>query len=274
MKVTQTVTKSFAPDYYRRTIDGEEGLIEFPDDIMLRKDIMIQKVDHPAHNNLFMLRELVEYLTVPGDWICDPMAGAGSMMYTIRDQINLVLFELGPYFSEMLVKNKAGFIGSDRINIHEETDCVVGLQQYPGKFKAIIFSPPYASQLQNLSGHAIYEKEGTSAGAGIINYTYDDRRNLANMKEFKFNKSMREVYKACFDATQQGGYCVVIIKDRMDKGRRVGYGTQHARMLFQAGYVPYQWYQRVAIGKVFGTFNMKRGIKQVQDEHIIIVRKP
>jgi len=48
----------------------------------------------------------------------------------------------------------------------------------------------------------------------------------------------------------------------------------HTKLAYEIGYELYEWYQREAIGKIFGYFNMQRGIRQITDEHMIIMRKP
>ncbi len=269
--------KLFAPsvDY------NEEGLLMFPSDVSLRRKFFGHKVDHPAHNNMHMLHDIVQYATEPGDMICDPMAGAGSMMYTVSKgpARRLVLIELGEYFSEKLLQNREDLIHrkvieSDSVLIFPESDCIKTLQLLKERFQLICFSPPYADQLQIRSGHAIYDqREGQEGTAGIGNFTYDHPMNLGNMDEFKFNLNMRSVYKACFDAAVLGGYLGLIIKDRIKAGKRVWYSTHHIGLARDAGWSVYKIFQRVAIGMLFGHFNKQRGVRQIEDEHIIFMRK-
>ncbi|KKK55619.1 hypothetical protein LCGC14_3072740, partial [marine sediment metagenome] len=192
--------KLFAPsvDY------NDEGLLMFENDVGLRRRFFGYKVDHPAHNNMHMLRDMVQFTTEPGDMICDPMAGAGSMFYTVADEETprkLVLIELGEYFSEKLIQNREDLISrkhikSENVLIFPESDCIdiLNLKTMKEHFQLICFSPPYADQLQIRSGHAIYDqREGQEGTAGIGNFTYDHPMNLGNMDEFKFNLNMRSV---------------------------------------------------------------------------------
>ena len=197
----------------------------------------------------------------------------------------LILIELGPYFSELLVKNsqalqyKEGMwsqIFSEDVLIFPEFDCISTLAMMKNKFKLLCFSPPYADQLQVGSGHAIYdvrEAEDGKGSAGIKHFTYEHDMNLGNMKEFGFNMSMRKVYKACYDAAIPGGYLALIIKDRMKAGKRVSYSTHHIGIARDAGWELNDIHRREAIGQVFGHFNKARGIKGVEDEHIIFMQK-
>ncbi len=293
--MTQTEDKIFAPEV--KLNDG--GHFLFPSDISLRRSFFPHKVDHPAHNNMHMLNSIVQFLTEPGDWVCDPMAGAGSMMYTISSlaQVEyvikqkmeaplfshrrLILIELGPYFSDLLLKNQYTLIHTnniqpDQVLIFPESDCISTLAIMKDKFKLLCFSPPYADQLQVGSGHAIYdvrEAEDGKGSAGIKHFTYEHEMNLGNMKEFGFNMNMRKVYKACYEAAVPGGYLALIIKDRMKAGKRVSYSTHHIGIARDAGWELNDIHRREAIGQVFGHFNKARGVKGVEDEHIIFMQK-
>lgn len=287
-----TQTKQFAP-----SIDfNDDGLLTFPNDVSLRRRFFPIKVDHPAHNNMHMLHDIVQYTTEPGDWICDPMAGAGSMMYTVSSEANLdqefyrgsdlgaprrklVLIELGPYFSTLLLDNnrmleRDSKLFTDSVLVFPESDCTYTLKIMPNRFQLICFSPPYSDQLQVRSGHAIYDqREGQEGTAGIANFTYDHPQNLGNMDEFRFNLAMRDVYKACYNAALPGGYMVLIIKDRIKAGKRVWYSTHHMGLARDAGWSVSEVFQREAIGMLFGHYNLQHGIKQITDEHIIFMRK-
>lgn len=258
---------------------NDAGHIVFPDDVQLRKHTF-ERVYHPSHNNLYLYDALLDYLVEDGDVVCDPMAGAGSILYALsqRPRVNGYLIELGPYYFDMLVANYIKLKQPYQWVNMREGDCISLLplteKMMGQRARLIIFSPPYANQLKISSGLAVYEKEGTKDSAGIGNFTYEHPANLGNMKQFFFNRAMQKVYDACFKATQVGGHLALIIKDRIDKGQRVGYGVQHAKMAFNAGYDrDTEWFQREAVGKVFGAFNLSRGIKQITDEHIIIFKR-
>lgn len=265
--------KVFAPSYPR----DEDGLIRFPDDSRTRTARMPLKVDHPSHNNIFMYEEIIKFLSEPGDVVCDPMMGAGTALMTTPSDRWLYGVELGPYFHDLLVRN-AEILRPDSLTVIKLGDCVEELPKIEaemgGKARLVVFSPPYADQIQMSKGHAIYDKREQGEGtAGIRNYAYDDRRNLGNMKQFQFNRAMRQVYKACWDALLPGGYICVVIKDRIDKGRKVGYGVHHAGLMMKQGFGLYQWHKRYAVGHVFGYWNMQQGIRQITDEHIIMMQK-
>ncbi len=274
LKTSQVSLKEFAPQYPRNS----DGFIVFPSDVARRKSEFPVKVDHPAHNNLYMLEAIAEYLVPNTGLICDPMAGAGSSLILANQEHWLYLIELGEYFATQLQANDLER-GGGSVVVIKQGDCIVELPKINHEMASladlIMFSPPYANQLQSSKGHAIYEeREGGDSTLGIENFTYKHSKNLGNMKEFQFNRAMRQVYQACFKANKPGGYMALIIKDRMKDGIRVGYGVRHVTMALQSGYEVFEWYQREAIGQIWGYFNRNKGIKGVEDEHIIIMRKP
>ena len=259
---------------------NEAGHLVFPDDRRNHPvSPQVKKIRHPSKNNLYMLESLCDYLgqQITGKYdgvILDPMAGAGSIIAG-RDFCRMMyLIELGGHFSTEVQKNLEE-LSCTNVVLMPETDCVEGMGRMgEGIVRTTIFSPPYADQLQNRSGSKVYDDETNWAGQAIKNYAYEDRRNMANMAQFEFNRTMREFYKELFRVTEPGGTMACIIKDRMRNKKRVGYGVEQARWAAQAGFKPREWCQREAVGTVFGKWNLDHGIAQVVDEHIIIMEKP
>jgi len=236
-----TTDTSFAPDYTR----NEEGLIMFPDDRSLRRQLFPNKVEHPAKNNLYMLQELVLHLSEPGDIILDPMAGAGSMMWMARHDRKMWLIELQPTYAELQRQNRAAFDGEITLF---EGDCRKILP-FPPIIQAVIFSPPYSNQIK-----------------------LND--NLSKLNDFQFDRAMTDIYRRIFESLKPGGFMCCVIKDQMKKGQRVTFGLQHVRIAIRVGFTTYEWHKRHAIGALFGRYNLKQGIAQVTDEHMLILQKP
>ena len=252
---------------------NSDGNIVFPNDrIGHTESEIIKRIKHPSANNLFMLESLCDYLGDPEGIIIDPMAGRGSIMVGRFFCLRLWMYELNPFFVGEIQKNISE-LRLDNVAV-VESDCVAALEQLPDDYiTATIFSPPYANQLQSRTGHKVYDDKDNWAGEAIRNYTYEHKRNMANMQQFQFNRVMRSFYKELYRVTKTGGRVCIIIKDRMSKGQRVPYGVEQARWAYQGGFVADEWHAREAIGSVFGYYNLQRGIKQVTDEHIIILKK-
>lgn len=265
---------------------NEDGLIKFPDDRRTHRiSKLVKPILHPAKNNLYMLEALCRYTQVQWAmqvgraedakfWILDPMAGAGSIIAGAEYCDRMFLIELGKVFSDEIEKNIAK-LELANVMLLPETDCVEGMNRMRAdSIGSTIFSPPYANQLQMGKGTKVYDDKDNTAGKGTVNYTYDHRRNMSNMKNFQFNRVMRDFYKEIFRVTQPNGMVTCIIKDRMKAGERIHFGNQQVQWAGQAGFRVKEWHGRVAIGSIFGHYNLQQGIAQVTDEHIIILRKP
>lgn len=257
--------KVFAEQYPR----DEAGTILIPDDTQLRQDIYLNKVEHPSKNNIYLLDEIVLYCTEPGALVIDPMAGAGSLMYTARLGRDIVLIELEPKFIELLLVNRKGFTGHISILAG---DCRK-LLPMPAIFDLIVFSPPYANSIKANTGAAVYDPEQRGIAQGIVDFT-SHPDNLSKLNEFMFNRAMKDVYFKCYQSLKPGGWMVIIIKDNIRNGTRVELSLQTVRICAELGFSPTEWYKHKHIGKLWGNYNRNRGTRTVEDEDIIMFRRP
>lgn len=257
----------FADQYPKNS----QGHILFPSDRSLRQDIFLEKVEHPAKNNLYMLEEIVKYLTKPGALILDPMAGAGSTMYTARLGRLISLIELEQAFFELLQKNILGFTGHISLEWGDCRDILPMMKQ--SSVDLVMFSPPYSNQIKANTGLAVYDDEQRSIAQGIRDFV-SSPNNLSILNNFMFDRQMTRIYQLCFNLLKPGGYIAIIIKDQYHAGVRIEFGLMHMKLMSRAGFMPYEWHQREAIGALHGRRNIARGIKQVEDEHILMLRKP
>ena len=262
---------------------NEKGEIKFPDDRRThRLSKLVKPILHPAKNNLYMLEALCRYHRVNWDeaghteafQILDPMAGAGSIIAGAEYATRMYLIELGQVFSEEIQIN-LDKLKLDNVILFGETDCNEGMGYLPDNcISSVIFSPPYADQLQRRKGTKIYDDETNTAGQGIDNYTYDHPKNIGNLKNFRFSRAMEHFYREVFRVIRPGGTVTCIIKDRMKQGQYLGLNNQQLTWMGKAGFQYYEWHKRVAIGSVFGTYNIQQGIAQVMFEDIIMMQKP
>lgn len=261
------MTKPFAPEWPR----NEQGWIEFPDDVKLRREVFLSRVAHPAKNNLYMLRSIVEAYTEPGAVVLDPMAGGGSTMWATPADRHIRLIELGRNYQEMLAVNRRGFPDKDIIIF---MGSCLKILPWPEVVDLIMFSPPYSNQLKaGGKGMPQYEYEKDSSGyVGLEEYT-DDPDNLGTLTEFWFNQKMLEVYRVCYQSLKPGGIMVFVLKDQIKDGQRVDYTLTNIRKAVQVGFKLHEWHKHTHTGKLFGTFNLKQGYKQITDEDIVAMRK-
>jgi DNA modification methylase len=269
-----TQAKVFASSYPR----NEQGWIQWPNDNDLRKQLYVSTVSHPAKNNLFLYRELIEYLTVAGQIVLDPMLGAGSAMIGATIGRKIIGIELNHKLAEQAHTNAANLMMNQypqSIILVTEGDCTK-LLPVPIQVDLIIFSPPYANQLHaNKNDKFVNDPDRFTDGIfeGVETYT-EHPDSFSNMPEFMFRNNMRKVYRLCFANTNPGGCMAVIIKDRISGGEVVEMGLWAAKIAQQEGWQVKDWFKSEHIGKLWGNFNLSRGIKQITYEHDICFVKP
>lgn len=266
----------FAEQYPR----NDQGYILFPSDRALRQKLYIEKVEHPASNNLYIYDALYEHLMKPGETLLDPMAGSGSAMWLARHGLTVMLIELGDKFLSLLRTNKPGFEGNI---ILVQGDCRK-VMPFPGAIDHIVFSPPYANQLKagqsatitdEQTGEKVTYGNYATIRAGMDAFADEDvPGNLGVMTDFYFNQAMQDVYRKCFASLKPGGTMTFILKDHYAARKRVRVSEHHVRMAHLAGFEVFEWHKREAIGSLFGYYNAQHGAGHVDDEDIVICKKP
>ena len=85
---------------------------------------------------------------------------------------------------------------------------------------------------------------------------------------------MDEVYQKCAQTLKPGGYLALITKDQTRDGERVYHSLNHQKGCIRAGLMPYEWFKRQHIGEMFGLLNRRLGVNVIDDEDMIIMKKP
>lgn len=277
-------TKLFAIDYPR----DDDGRILFPPDNKRRRELFVpESFDHPARAQLFMVEELVKYLSEPGDFIVDPFGGSGTLLVGMLIGRGVGLIELSDKYYDLCVKNaefimaKLGYYGDTPQHFIKPS-----LQEGPNQdlltnfrdIQAFIFSPPYAGALTaggSLTDWGGYSHEKTN--------TYMDTTelqgnmspyNLGGFNNFMFNQEMKKIYRLCLDALKPGGFTAVIIKDRISKGVKDELGYRAMQDMLGMGYEFYDWHRSYMAGSHYTKYHRSKGTKTIDEEHLIIMRKP
>lgn len=280
--------KTFAPTYPR----DDQGRIVFPPDNRRRRELFVpESFDHPAKAQLFMVEELVKYLSEPGDVIVDPFGGSGTLLVGVELGRKVGLIELSEDYQALLRANMHKLDS----NMPQHADTALPTwggdlsflysgpcQQYIPMCthtQAFIFSPPYAGALNTAGGKLAdwggYTREHTD--------TYSDNTalqgnmspfNLGGFNNFMFNQEMKKIYKLCLDALKPGGYTAVIIKDRMSQGVKDELGYRAMRDMLAMGYEMHDWQRLYMPGSHYTKWHRSKGTKVIEEEHLIMMRKP
>ena len=259
----------FAPGIER----NEEGWVLFStSDQELRKQFFTAEVmKHPAKANLFMVRAVYQHVSKPGETVMDITAGTGSLMLAaLEDEPRrVVLIEMSPEYAMLIIESATmnKLQGDISRFMLLEGDCRSFL---PVPVDHIIFSPPYAGAFN--AGGGIINREARLARS--IEEYRNDPRNLGNLTDFMFNQAMEKIYKLCFQSVRPGGTMTIIIKDRIKGGLRVELGLEAVRQSMLAGFQMDEWHRWKPSGHMFVAMKKARGERVVEDEHVIIMRRP
>lgn len=259
--------KLFAAQYPRTP----EGWIQFPwTDKPIREHAFSNSIKHPSPQSIYLIEELVNYVSEPGQTIMDIMAGSGTILWAITLGRKVIAIELEPEFHQL---QKETLVRLSEISTPSSLVLEMGTlinadcrDLLPLPCDHIIFSPPYADSMKHTS-------KGIRAYQDIDNKYVLSDKNLGNMPAFFFNQTMESIYQKCFQSIRPGGTLTVIIKDQMEQGKRIYHGNWAVGVCIKAGFVIKDWFKRYAPTGM-AQINKAKGAGAVWDEDIIILRKP
>lgn len=264
---------SFAPDYSR----NNEGWIMFPkSDIEYRREMFPDEVNkHSAKANLYLMQEIIKYVSEPGNMLLDPMAGTGSLLIALLVGRSVVCIEISPTFHQIqqvalqsLEKIEPGIaVNASLIN----SPCQLALPM-PGLADHIIFSPPYAGILKSKGTDTLTMERTTY---DFEEYTFSHPQNLGLMNDFLWGQEMEKVYKKCYETLKPGGSMTIIVKDHMEKRKRVGLTNSAVNACIRVGFTqdPEERFKWEPPGHVYTSIYKARGWEVVLDEDIVVLRK-
>lgn len=276
------MSKVFASQY-KRVREGEMDLILFPEDVTWRRELFPDQVfEHPAKANMYLVEELIKYLTEPGDTILDPFGGTGTLLIGALYGRNVVLIEIEPHFIALLEETEkmwkegvqlpvVGEVkGTGRIFIMEG-DCRQKLKDLDFLCDAAILSPPYSSLLSGQTG--LKDNIGRSARGGALSqYTGKDAssQNLGRLNPFYFTQAMGMVYQRMVDRLTPEAKVALIVKDAMKAGTRQFLSKGIIHQASKAGLELLEWFKWKPPGIAQQKLMKAKGFSVVEDEDILI----
>jgi DNA modification methylase len=262
--------KDFASDYPR----NDDGLILFPRDEDYRKELFPFLVlsEHPAKANIFLVQSIVEYVSEPEEIVMDIMAGTGTIMTAALIGRRVICIEIEDEYVSILEK-AAKSLESFAPGISEMITIIPGdsAKLLPLKIADhVIFSPPYSNimrkkKLDKLSAEMV--------GNGLLKYSKHPD-NIGNLNEFLYHQRMEIIYKATYNSLPAHGTLTIIIKDHIEKGERMFLGERAKKDCIRAGFELVGHHKWLPPGSAYTSFMRARGDTVVEDEDIIILRKP
>lgn len=266
------IKEQFAPDYSR---DSSDRVI-FPRDSDLRALLFpfTDPSEHIAKANMYMVRELVQYVSEEGETILDPFGGTGTILVALTIGRKVMMIEIEERFQTLIERNIQGI--SRTVPNAEELVTLIPdnnnrvLPLSPGLFNHIITSPPYATALKKKT----MDKFSLETGyASALQYS-SHPENVSNLSDFMYEQRMETFYKKCYSSLPIGGTITIIIKDRVEDGKRIQLGKRAQRDCINAGFEPVSWFQWFCPGGAFMAIRKHRGEMTIDEEDLITLRRP
>jgi len=230
-----------------------------------------EAMEHPAKYNFAMIESIIEYVSEPGDSIMDIMAGTGTIMIGALLDRNIICVEIEEKYQKVM--HQAMEIirpATDKSIIILGGDCRDIL---PIPVNHIIFSPPYAGMLKSKGQMDGKWKTMSYSHKHQADYSTNPR-NVGNLNRFLYNQVMGKIYKLCYGSIIPGGTLTVILKDYMDKGKRIYLSDWLIRTCVGFGFENIAWFKREATGSGYQDVWRQKGVATVDDEDIVVFKRP
>jgi len=276
---TGTYMKRYVPvtEFGADYLKDEHGWILFPTyDVQRRRDLFPQEVfAHPAKANIFLMEEIIEYTTQPGDTILDPFGGTGTTMIAALSGRNVTTIEIEQGYLELQQRIHSEWLDTPDLaeglgNIRQlQGDCRLVL---PVPCDHIVFSPPYGNALGKSTGLDKDVAKGQEAFTEWGKYSQASN-NLGNLNPFLFAQAMKKVYAGLAASVPPGGSMVVITKDIMRNQKRVHLSQDCIKTCSDVGFTLTEWHKWKTSGSAQAKIMRSKGAEVVWDEDILVFRR-
>jgi 16S rRNA G966 N2-methylase RsmD len=265
--------KQFAPEYKR----NEKGWIIFPSDTAYRAEMLDPESNkHQAKANVWLIQSCIEYVSTEGQMLLDPFGGTGTLMIGALVGRDVTLIEISPKYHALQQRTLAKLEGiatgcSSHISLMN-----LPLQQalpIPNYADHIITSPPYAGIMKSKGTDKLTTEK---TDYDMAEYTFTHPQNLGLMADWMWAQQMELAYKKFFDSTKPGGTLTLILKDHMKDRQRVRLTQAGVDACIKVGYTldKSEWFKWAAPGSVYTHIYRARGWEVVDDEDVVVLRRP
>jgi len=273
------MSKVFAPD--NPTFKDKEGftIYDFPPrDTEIRQQYFPAGIKHQAKYNLYMLREVIKYVSEPGERVMDIMTGTGGIMLAAVMGRKVTCIEISPkWTNEYILPNRSHILQTNpQVNPQDILVINSACQDVlPIPTDHIIFSPPYSVIMKKKTisaGDLTDDFYGVSAEE-FAEYS-NNPGNVGGQNKFMYSMMMGDIYGLAAQSIRPGGTLTIIIKDYIENGKRQYISKWVTTSCVKAGLELMDWFKWNAPGGPFLNIYRSRGWPVVEDEDIIIMRKP
>lgn len=273
------MTKIFAPGRERT----EEGWLIYGRDKPLRQsmyppEIMEQVMTHPAKMQGNLCKEIIEYVSEPGETILDPFGGIGTTLIGAVLGRNVALIEIEDYYAGILRQCVThlkqtnpvldGTTPNDRTSVLGNMMIIQADNRLamPIPCDHIITSPPYANDTFQST------LEGGNTTEDYKQYA-KNTQNIGRLNPFIYKQAMTKVYALMVKSVRIGGTITITHRDRMREGERILFIDTIVGSLVKLGCTVQNLDKWKAPGNIQGRYNKSLGLDVVEDEDIITMRR-
>jgi tRNA G10 N-methylase Trm11 len=271
-------------------------LLPFGSDLPLRKRFFVpEAVWHPAKMHLLLLQYIVDRYTSPGDVLCDPMAGSGSILLAALSGRDVIARDLEPHWVALMHRNaeriseQAGLFAGKMVI--EQADAMQPWDLHI-KVDAVICSPPYGCEM-SASPHAKktlpyrlsrlshderwdrYLSNPNGGTASMLTFHYGTSAGqIGSWRGKRYWKAMHAVYEHAYDAIRPGGKLLLVLKDHIKDGQRVPTATLTIALCRHLGFQLAERFQRLVHPlSLWQRRRKEQGLPVVEEEDVLIFKK-
>lgn len=271
------------PELHPRDVNSDEvfaDVINYPlkPEQDLRRSLQTaESMRHPAKANIFMMEDIWRYVSLPGQLIIDPFGGTGTTGIAAREDRNVLLLELEDPFILIQADNASklhNLYGKTFTSIQGDNRKTL-MSFGEGQIDHIMGSPPYAGAMtrKSLQDSSAESDKALTGNMMVGEYTASSD-NLGIADKFQYNMRMTRLYEAAFNALKPGGTMTVILADITRKGKRVPLSRWLYTTCQRIGFQPLVHFRRYMSGTAYKAVHKARGLYVVEDEDIVVWRKP
>jgi predicted RNA methylase len=270
-------------------------LLTLGSDLPLRTRYFVPaSIWHPAKLHLGLLQYLIDRYTLPGETLCDPMAGSGSLLLAALSARHVIVRDVEPRWVALMRQNatriseQAGlFAGSisvaradARLPWDITCDHVICSPPYgcemSGSLRAKKMLPYHLRARQQTRHWEQYLAAPTGGTAGMLAFHYGSSIGQIGARRGKaYWQAMHAIYRRAYAAIRPGGQLILIIKDHIRDGRRVPTANLTVDLCESIGFKLTERFQRQVYPlSLWQRRRKEAGLPVVEEEDVLILLRP
>ncbi len=269
-------------------------LLTFKSDRSLRtRYFSPESMWHPAKLHLGLLQYIIENYTRPGETICDPMAGSGSLLLAALSTRHVIARDIEERWvavmreSAVIIREQAGlFAGEIEISQADAlhpwgimADCVITSPPYGCEMSASPHSrKTLRYQLRTLPHARRWDQYLNAPNGGttaMLAFHYGRHpAQIGPLRGKRYWTAMRAVYEQAHTAIRPGGQLILVIKDHIKDGQRVPTADRTIEVCQDIGFrLAGRFQRRLVQLSLWQRRRKEQGLPVVEEEDVLVFRK-